>query len=66
MRRLSTYRLRQIGHMLKAGTAWIEGKTTDGDRWPEGNHYWIITDSINQATYHVKVIDRPSWGRYEN
>lgn len=61
---ISTYRLRQLSRMLKAGTAWIEGKTTDGDHWPEGSHYWIVADGINQIVCHVLVSDRPTWGKY--
>ena len=64
MEKLSTYKIRQIGHALKTGNAWITGKTTDGQRWPEGNHFWII-DTVDQETLHVPVGDRPSWGRYE-
>jgi len=60
---LSQYKKRQIGRMLKSGDAWITGKTTDGHRWPEGNHYWII-DTVGQETLHVLVDERPSWGKY--
>lgn len=35
----------------------VNGKTTDGARWPEGNHYWIIDDMIEQKTYHIPVDD---------
>ena len=64
MHKLSSYKIRQIGHLLKTGDAWIIGKTTDGARWPEGNHFWII-QTVDQDTLHVEVDDRPSWGRYE-
>ncbi len=60
----TNYKIRVLGQMLKNGDARINGKTCDGDRWPQGNHYWIIDDLINQCTYHVRVIDRPSWERY--
>lgn len=63
MGKLSKYKMRQIAHSLQIGDAWITGKTTDGQRWPEGNHYWII-DTVNQETLHVPVNERPSWGKY--
>jgi len=59
----STYTIRKLGHSLKIGDAWIMGKTTDGPRWPEGNHFWII-NTINKQTYHVPVNKRPSWKKY--
>ena len=63
MEKLSSYKIRQIGHALKTGDAWITGRTTDGHRWPEGNHYWII-NTVHQDTLHVAVDDRPSWKKY--
>jgi hypothetical protein len=56
------YRINQLGRKLKEGTAWIEGRTCDGDRWPEGRHYYICIDGMN--TYHVACDTRPSWGKY--
>lgn len=50
---------RKISEELKKGTGRyrVNGKTTDGARWPEGNHYWIIDDMIEQKTYHIPVDD---------
>ena len=64
--KVSTYKMREIGSGLKnkTGRYLIRGKTCDGARWPEGDHYWIIDDCYNQDTLHVAVYDRPSWNRY--
>jgi hypothetical protein len=64
MKITTTYMMRKMGHMLKSKDAWIVGKCCDGDRWPEGNHYWIIY-TITGDTHHVMVCDRPSWSRYK-
>ena len=60
----TTYQIRRLGHLLKTGKAWIDGKTCDGAMWPEGNHYWIIQDGIEQLTWHVLVCVRPTWAKY--
>jgi len=59
-----TYKLKSLGHLLKTGQAWIEGKVSGGDRWPDEPHYWIIVNSITQTTHHVLVDDRPTWAKY--
>ena len=60
----TNYRKRILGRQLKEGNAKIQGKCTGGDRWPDPPHYWIVDDLKHQITYHVLVIDRPSWERY--
>jgi hypothetical protein len=59
------YHKRRLGKLLRAGEAWIEGKTSGGQRWPDPPHYWVVTDFTRQEVYHVPVEDRPSWGKYE-
>jgi len=44
---------------IKSGNAWVEGKMSSGYRYPEGEEYWIITDSAEMETYHVRVSDAP-------
>jgi len=58
------YHKRRLGKLLRAGEAWIEGKTSGGQRWPDPPHYWVVTDPTRQEVYHVPVEDRPTWGRY--
>lgn len=65
MERISNYRLRQLGRLLKQGHAIVHGKTCTGNHWPGGDHYWIVDVYPEQVTYHVPVIDRPSWGKYQ-
>lgn len=45
----------EIVRGLEEGTGQyrVNGKTTDGARWPEGNHYYIVDDLMEQKTYHV-------------
>jgi hypothetical protein len=33
----------------------VTGKATDGQRWPEPNHYYVIDDLVDQKTYHIPV-----------
>lgn len=63
--RATQYQIRRIGRLLKIGDAWITGRTTGGDRWPDYPHYWIVQDSTRQQVYHVPVDARPSWARYD-
>lgn len=52
----------------------VNGKTCDGAKWPEGNHFYIVDDLIEQKTYHIPVDDvdnelfdssiNRSWGGY--
>jgi hypothetical protein len=35
----------------------VVGKTCDGARFPEGNHYYIVEDLVEQKTHHVPVDD---------
>jgi hypothetical protein len=44
---------------IRAGTAWVEGRMSDGYRYPEGDEYWIITDGGAMTTHHVLVSDAP-------
>jgi len=44
---------------IKSGNAWVEGKMSSGYRYPEGEDYWIITDTAEMETYHVLVSDAP-------
>jgi len=44
---------------IKSGVAWIDGKMSTGHRYPEGDEYWIITDSGQMKTHHVLVDDAP-------
>ena len=44
---------------IEAGTAWVDGKMSDGHRYPEGNEYWIVTDGATMTTHHVLVDDAP-------
>lgn len=44
---------------IEAGTAWIDGKTSDGHTYTEGEKYWIITDGATMTTHHVLVDDAP-------
>ena len=60
----SEYHKRRLGRLLKAGSAWSEGRTSGGNRWPDHPHYWIVTDSTRQEVFHIRVEDRPSWERY--
>lgn len=60
----STYRLRQIGHALRTGSARIEGQVSLGSCWPDEPHAWIVTMLEEQRVVHVLCSDRPSWGRY--
>jgi len=56
------YKLRKIGAALKSGRAWIEGLVCDGDRWPEGNHYYIV--QVGEKIEHVICSARPTWRKY--
>jgi hypothetical protein len=49
--------VKKINEELKTGTGnfKVMGKTCDGARWPEGNHFYIIDDMIEQKTYHIPV-----------
>ncbi len=58
------YHMRRLGKLLKRGDAWIEGKVSGGQRWPDLPHYWVVTDATRQEVYHVPVDERPSWGKY--
>lgn len=55
---------KKLGRLLRAGNATIQGQCCDGDYWPSGNHYWIVDNMLDQRTYHVRVVDRPTWKRY--
>jgi hypothetical protein len=44
---------------ITAGTAWVTGKMSDGNAYPEGDQYWIITDSAKMETHHVLVSEAP-------
>ena len=44
---------------ITAGTAWITGKMSDGNSYPEGDEYWVINDSATMETHHVLVSDAP-------
>jgi flagellar hook assembly protein FlgD len=51
--------VKKITKEIKEGTGnfKVNGKSTDGARWPEGNHFWIVDDMIEQKTYHIPVSD---------
>lgn len=61
---MSTYRLRQLGRMLRAGTARIVGRVSLGQRWPDEPHAYIIEDLREQIVEHVECCVRPSWVKY--
>jgi hypothetical protein len=61
---MTQYQVRQIAKKIRNGNARVEGKTCDGSWWPEGEHFWIITDFDTQSTLHVPVDMRPTWGKY--
>ena len=44
---------------IESGKAWIDGRMSDGGRYPEGDEYWVVVDATNQATWHVLVDDAP-------
>ena len=44
---------------IAAGTAWVAGKMSDGNSYPEGDQYWIINDSATMETHHVLVSESP-------
>tara|TARA_R110002167_G_scaffold31098_1_gene102506 strand:+ start:428 stop:640 length:213 start_codon:yes stop_codon:yes gene_type:complete len=44
---------------IKAGTAWVDGKMSDGHHDPDGEEYWVITDGARMQTNHVLVSDAP-------
>jgi len=60
----SEYQIRRLGGLLRRGEAWIEGRVSGGHRWPDPPHYWVVTDPTRQEVYHVRVEERPRWGRY--
>ena len=43
---------------INDGIAWVDGKMSDGARYPEGDEYWIVNSS-EMVTYHVLVDDAP-------
>lgn len=43
---------------IEEGIAWVDGKMSDGHRYPEGDEYWIVNSS-EMVTYHVLVEDAP-------
>lgn len=51
--------IKKITRELKnnTGNYRVNGKSTDGARWPEGNHFWIVDDMIEQKTHHIPVGD---------
>jgi hypothetical protein len=44
--------------IIKANKANIVGKMST-QRWPDGDHFWIINDNAKMQTLHVKVADAP-------
>ena len=58
------YHKRRLGGLLKRGEAWIEGRVSGGQRWPDPPHYWVVTDPTRQEVFHVLVAERPRWARY--
>jgi hypothetical protein len=65
---MTSYRLRQLGRLLKNGDAAIVGMTSLGYEWPNEPHAWIIHDYTAETSRsrvsHVDVDTRPSWSRY--
>jgi len=51
--------IKKITKSLKSGSDdyRVNGKTCDGYRWPEGNHFYVVDDLVNQETYHIPVDD---------
>jgi len=57
---MTDYRLRQLGHQLKTGTARIVGKC--GNIWTSTvEDRYIIEDLERCTTEHVYCCVRPSW-----
>ena len=50
---------RAIFEALSAGKAVIEGQSCDGSQWPEGRHYWIVSDLRTWRIVHLPVDEFP-------
>ena len=44
---------------LRSGQAVIEGQSCDGSQWPEGRHYWIVSDLRAWRIVHLPVDEFP-------
>lgn len=47
----------KVVNSIKKGTTdyRVTGKTTDGNRWPDPNHHYIVDDLNLQQTIHIPV-----------
>jgi len=66
LKRMTNYRLRQLGHRLKVGEAEVTGIVSLGHEWPSEPQAWIIYDYTDTGVRveHVDIRTRPSWSRY--
>lgn len=56
--------IRALGTRLGNGNARIVTLMSDGPQWPDGTHYYVIEDLIDQITLHVATDTRPTWTKY--
>lgn len=55
--KVSKSRQTKIINAIKSGSTdyRVTGKSTDGQRWPDPNHFFIVDDLNLQQTIHISV-----------
>ncbi len=58
---MTEYRLKQIGAMLRKGTAYISERTAGTPGTPDLLQYWIVRLPGLLQPIRVQVAERPKW-----